>query len=123
MIMSLCELVGRLFKLRHDATPSIDLNAETLAIFCGEDPETYDDGRPVFWVASALYPDMPFPDTATDPEIVDALRNMDVGQVFHLTEEASNGQFSILIKGIELNEDLPILPVTDMTVPGQTLAF
>lgn len=122
MITALREIVSSVFTRFHgDDTPKIDLDADNLAVFCGE-AEPYDDGTLCFWIAHPSMPGMPFPDTASDPETIEALRQMELGQVFGFLEEESAGQLSTRFKGIEVEEHFPIIDVPDMTDPNTILA-
>ena len=123
MITALREIVSSVFtRLHGDGTPKIDWDAGNLAVLCGEG-EPYDDGELCFWVAHPSMPRLPMPDTASDPETIEALRQMELGQVFRCLEEERAGQLSTRIKGVEVEDHFPIFDVPDMTNPDTCIGL
>ena len=121
MITELREIVSSVFMRFHgDDTPKIDWDADNLAVFCGEAEPC--DGEPTFWTAHPSLPGIPLPNTASDPATIEALRQMELGQVFRFLEEESAGQLSTRFKGIEIEDHFPIIDVPDMTDPNTVLA-
>lgn len=71
-----------------------------------------------FWVY-ALVNDSAvlLPARALDGEVIDQLKNMEVGDSFKITEEADDGPLGVFVKAIEVDSDAPAYKIPEDKPP------